>query len=132
MSKGTIKTNVRGEPEEPVDNLDALNLALERLAADNKSRPIVVDLVRNNGDSLSFGIGADLTALSFTPADGGACMASIGDPAVAAGPRQFISGGHWTEVRSKHLIPMTLAVEEIRHWFQHGVLGLGPIKWRTC
>jgi hypothetical protein len=131
MSDITIKTYDPDRPDASVTTVEELDGRLDQLAAECRDRPIIVDLVNAEGDCLTMGLGADHTAIAVRPAQGGALMESIGDEAAdPAAHTVFFYGGQWTGVLKRDSVPVALARQEVRRWFQERKVD-GPIRWRS-
>ena len=56
---------------------------------------------------------------------------SIGDETHDPGAHSvFFYGGQWTGVLKRDSVPVALARQEVRRWFQERKVG-GPIRWRS-
>lgn len=118
--KASGEKRVRSVPE-----LDAL---LDMLHGKSRERPILVDVTSDDGNTLTIGVGSELSVLSYVPANGDPpYLSSIGNPN-DEGVVVFGYMGEWTEIPTRNLVPAMLAREVMRHFVRTGELS-DAVRW---
>lgn len=93
-----------------VDSSHALKDLITRLEGDAKSRPIMVDVIANDGRSLTLGLGRDKAVLSLAGPRGALpYYASVGDEN-AEGDISFDYYGQRTDFQLRHAVPNSEAL----------------------
>lgn len=110
-----------------IGDLDAL---LDELHAEAvRGQPILVSVERSdNADSLSIGLGRDVSVLNY--------VSATGDPpyfSTCGGPLEdrtvhFMFMGDWSEFPLKNTIPLEAARRAMRHFWQTGALS-PDVEW---
>lgn len=127
----TIKTYEQDRPDVTVTTVEELDNELDRIAARCARHPMIIDLINADGDCLTIGLGAEQTAVTVTPASGGRSLESIGDETGDPEAHSvFFYGGLWTGVLKRQSVPIALARQEVRRWFQEGRVN-GAIRWHS-
>jgi hypothetical protein len=104
-----------------IETLADLDEAFDRLeAAADAQEPMLVTLYREDGRSLSVGLGHDGTALSLTGPDGMGPFHVSENGSGDETPVRFLSGGVWTDFPGWSLVARPDARRAIRHFFQSG------------
>jgi len=116
--------------ERDVSSLAELEALLDDLQRKyRRSRPalITIEAPENQG-TLTIGLGLDVSVLNHIPESGNPpYLSSLGNPN-AEGITVFYYMGDWTEIHQRHLIPIDLAREGVRHFCKTGHL-LDKIEW---
>src|SRR5262245_52779958 len=106
--------------EELLDRLRALKTKyLRRL-----DKPIGVDLISEQGDYLSIGLGVDESVVIYFPADG-TVYYSLGDESAQGTTVCYFC--QWTELTRKYVIPWKKAEAVARDWLRTGLSD--EIRW---
>lgn len=91
-------------------------------------RPMLVAVESSNGDTLTIGVGSELSVLSFVPGSGEPpYLSSVGDRQ-EQGVKVFYYMGEWTEIPKRKLIPYALARQAMRSFVDSGRL-TDDIRW---
>ena len=120
-----------GERREVVPTPENLQLRLKAIVDENSARgiPFGVDLVSDNGDRLSVGLGRDSAVISHFDAKRVQAVTALGD-ADAKGNTTFYFGDH-TLLPNKFLIPLDVAWQIIHQWHEHGTLS-SEVTWTSA
>jgi len=114
-----------------VDTIEQLDALLNRCHLEaQKTEPFLVEIMLSTGDALTIGLGRDLSLLSYVSSSGEPpYFVSVGDSVpdddVVLGDDDvvvFYFCGTYTELPCFTLIPMELAREGARYFFQHASL----------
>lgn len=98
--------------------------AFAEVEQDAARRPLIAEVTLDAGDSLSIGLGREVSVLSHVGASGnppyfssqGHAQARDGEGVV------FYYHGHWTEFPLSRAVPVEDAVEAVRYFCKHGEL----------
>ncbi len=108
---GAIAVSWEAEDERlVVEDVVELRLLLEQLGGGPK--PLLVELTRPNGDSLSIGLGRETSVLSFVQdSDDPPYFVSMGGKGSSSDPVHFFLYGTWSEFPPECFIPVHLALD---------------------
>lgn len=115
-----------------VESSDALVGLVERLHRDSvRAEPMLVEIVRPSGDSLTIGVGRERTVLTFVRGDGDPpYLASVG-PEHSDEVVHFFYYGSWSEFPLRNLISWQRAIQAVRHFAQTGGLDEN-VQWEEA
>jgi hypothetical protein len=103
-----------------VGSIEELDRLLDGLAASVLEKPLMAELIAENGDSLAAGLGRDESVLSWINGDQNPpYYASKGDSG-AGGMIVFFYRGDWSEFPRWSAIPVARAREAMRRFFTTG------------
>jgi Immunity protein Imm1 len=115
--------------EVEVFSVEELDSIVDRAHAESRTEPSVLELVLESGDTMSIGIGREITVLSSVASSmDPPYFASLGD-ASANGFVSFMYGGHVTEFPMSQAIPMSVARAALRDFYVSGGLS-DAIEWQ--
>lgn len=114
--------------ERSVASVDGLDRALDELSTGASGASFLVELVREDGASLSLGLGRSLTVLDYVPPDlDPPYFQSVGDEGGES--LWFRFRGDLSEFPSNAAVPVELGRRALRHFFQTGELS-PELAWR--
>ena len=107
----------------PIPSVHALDTLLDELVREcDAGSPLLVDVTRANGDTLTIGLGYPNIYLTYNQASGlPPYLASLAET-VRGGIVVFYYFGHWTEVPAQHLVPAASARNAVREFARTGEL----------
>src|SRR5262245_48719868 len=108
----TVEWNSHSEQVESATDVDRL---LDRLHVLFVSDPRMVIVSFETGESLSIGLGREITVLCSTGPDKNPPY-YVSRGAVVDGTIEFLFGGEWTEYLLKNAVPISVAREAIRRF----------------
>jgi hypothetical protein len=113
----------------PVESVEELDRQLDDLEQKARLNPLMVDLVACNGDTLSIGLGQDVSVLSWVGASGDPpYYASKGNEATQGETIVFSYRDQWSEFPLWSAIPTALARDAMRQFFRTGTLP-NNVRW---
>ena len=116
-------TLVWGRSEVAVHSLQELDALVDRLAAEaERDMPFMVTLAREDGTTLSIGLGREESTLSHVSADGEPPYHMSRGDLARDEPIEFFSGGEMTEFAPESAIPAGAAREALRFFYETGEL----------
>jgi hypothetical protein len=95
-----------------VDSPDELRFWLRRIATECP-RPLLVEVVRADGDRLSVGVGRPRSFLTYIPADGNPPYLSVFDESAGSDEVCFDCNGEPSFYAARNTVPFELAVEVV-------------------
>jgi Immunity protein Imm1 len=98
------------------NDADAAVATLRRV--DSMGYPVLVDFVRDAGQSLTIGVGSDEAVVCFQSSHNGPNFWSVGE--AAAGTAVFAYGGEESEFLRRQLVPRTVAEIALREFVETG------------
>lgn len=114
----------KSESTSVVESIEELEALLDRLHLDAaKGEPILVTVERvQDGDSLTIGVGREMSVLNFVSSDGDPpYFISRGDNNDDDQTVHFYFMGSWSEFPLKNTVPLERARAAIRHFWKTGV-----------
>ncbi|UWZ58376.1 hypothetical protein Daura_20655 [Dactylosporangium aurantiacum] len=109
---------------------DELRQALADVERDAAREPLIAEVTLDGGDSLSIGLGREVSVLSYVAASGNPpYFSSQGSSRVRDGKGVvFYYYGHWSEFPASAAVPIEDAVQAVRYFCRYG--GLSPqLQW---
>jgi Immunity protein Imm1 len=116
-------TTVSGEDalEVPVSTVEELDAELDRLEAEtDDDRPVMAEIVRPEGPSLTIGLGRDHSVMTYIASDAGPYFTSHSGDSAQDGTVAFYYGGHESEFIAEAAVPVADAREAARRFFADG------------
>jgi hypothetical protein len=116
-------TTVSGEDarEVPVRTVEELDAELDRLDRETpEDRPLMAEIVRPEGPSLTIGLGRDHSVVTYIASDAGPYFTSHSGDSSRAGTVAFYYGGHESEFLADAAVPVEDAREAARLFFADG------------
>jgi hypothetical protein len=106
-----------------VDSVEALDRLLDDLNEEARLKPFMAELQSANSDTMSIGLGRDVSVLSWVQASGDPpYFASKGAGDNRNAVEVFFYRGQWSEFPAWSTIPVGLAREAMRRFFRSGTL----------
>lgn len=116
------------ETEREVNTLEELDRALDELE-NQAQEPFMVELVRDDGASLSMGLGQSVTVLDYVPADGNPPYLLSHGPGTSAQSIWFRYRGDASEFPPEAAVPYPMGRAALRHFLSTGQL-TSDLTWR--
>lgn len=114
---------VWGQSEVAVPSLQELDALLDRLDAEaERDTPFMVTLAREDGSTLSIGLGRPESTASYVGADGDPPYYMSRGDLGRDDPIEFFSGGEMTEFAPESAVPAEAAREALRVFYETGDL----------
>lgn len=103
---------------------DELRYALSEAGHDAARQPLIAEVTLDDGESLSIGLGGEVSVLSYVGASKNPpYFSSQGSSRVRDGEGVvFFYYGHWSEFPPSAAVPVEDAVEAVRYFCEHGKL----------
>lgn len=103
---------------------EELRYALAEAEQDAARQPLIAVVTLDDGDSLSIGLGREISVLSFVGASGNPPYLSSQGRARRRDDENFVFHyfGHWSEFPPSTAVPVEDAVEAVRYFCEHGEL----------
>lgn len=112
-----------GQSEVAVHSLQELDALVDRLDAEaGRDTPLMVTLAREDGSTLSIGLGRPESTASYVSADGDPPYYMSRGDLGRDDPIEFFSGGEMTEFAPESAIPAEAAREALRVFYETGEL----------
>ena len=109
---------------------DELRQALADVERDAARQPLIAEVTLDGGDSLSIGLGREVSVLSYVAESGNPpYFSSQGASRVPDGKGLvFYYYGHWSEFPPSAAVPVEDAVQAVRYFCRHGGLS-SQLRW---